>query len=75
MTVSDPFHWYAFVYVGDWLNGTGFPQVFFVPSEYVAKRLLGNQPDQQEWFWMKEKEAEQYCGLAGFKNLQKAITG
>ena len=68
-------HWYAFVYVGDWPQGECSPKVFFVPSEFVARRLRETEDSQQDWFWMLEKESEQYCGLTGYRKLEKAVTG
>lgn len=68
-------HWYAFVYIGDWPQGGDSPKVFFVPSKIVAKKLRDNETSQQAWFWMLEDEAENYCGLTGYRKLKKAIAG
>ncbi|HVX85446.1 MAG TPA: hypothetical protein VH253_11745 [Phycisphaerae bacterium] len=72
-------HWYAFVAVGNWLTGGGSPEVFFVPSHFVVKRLrenkqIGRPPfGQSEWFHMTEEEARLHRGLIGYRKLEKAL--
>jgi hypothetical protein len=71
-----PSHWYAFVSVGDWLLGQGVPEVFFVPSRFVATRLRENKRiRQQEWFDMSEEESRLHRGLTGYRKLEKALKG
>jgi len=67
-------HWYAFVFVGDWpqRKGSPNPEVFFVPSKIVA-RTLRKPKNQRDWFWMYDREIEEYRGLAGYKKLKKAL--
>ena len=69
---ASEFHWYAFVYVGDWPKGGGLPEVLFVPSRIVAQKA--RDPEIVEgWFWISQAEAEQYAGLKGFEKLAKAL--
>src|ERR1019366_5823530 len=68
------FHWYAFVYVGDWPSHGKPPEVFFVPSKIVAQKA--RDPNIVEgWFLISEVEAELYRGKAGYKKLKRAIAG
>jgi hypothetical protein len=73
--ISDPTHWYAFVYLADWPKRGDPPKVFFVPSKLVKKTLSDYEITQGEWFWMYQDEAEVYCGNLGFKKMMKAIQG
>jgi hypothetical protein len=66
-------NWYVFVFVGAWPRGGGFPEVFFVPPEFVAQRV--NENKDKGWFWMYDREAEQYRGLNGYEKLKDAFGG
>jgi hypothetical protein len=73
MDLASDSHWFAFVYVGNWPQCEHAPQVFFVPSQTVAKRLRDTQPSQQDWFWMMESEADQFRGMKGYEKLAEAL--
>ncbi len=74
-------HWYAFVSVGNWLTGEGIPEVFFVPSQFVVRRLrenkkIGTSPlGQSQWFHMFEEEARLHRGMIGYRRLAKVLHG
>ena len=67
---KDSFLWYAFVYLpSEWPEDENkTPEVFFVPSKYVAS-VLANTVN----FWMKKPEAEKYKGSDGAEILKKEI--
>jgi len=69
------YHWYAFVFIGDWPreNRPPNPEVFFVSSGFVKKTVAENPDSQRDWFWMSEETAADYSGLAGFRKLVAAL--
>ena len=72
--ITDPNHWYAFVYLGEWPKRGDPPMAFFVSSERVVK-TLSDQVTRGEWFWMYKSDAEKHCGLPGLKRMKNAIIG
>lgn len=72
---SDETLWYAFVFTDGWPESGRVPEVFFVPSEVVAKRIQKEQRKgkKQLWFWMYDHDAEQYRGLRGYEKLRAAL--
>ena len=74
MDITDPRHWYAFVYLGEWPRGNKPPEVFFIPSRFVAKRLLEQHRSQRDWFWILQDDAKKYCGLNGLKRMKKIVS-
>jgi hypothetical protein len=73
--ITDANHWYAFVFLGEWPKRGDPPKVFFVPSKYVVKTLSDKDETGGEWFWMYKTDAEECCGVAGFRKMKKAVTG
>jgi hypothetical protein len=67
-------HRYAFVYLGDWPTDGVPPEVFFIPSRVVARRLLENEEGQQDWFCIPKDDAEKFRGLKGIKTMRSAIS-
>ena len=39
--LSDPSHWYVFVFAGEWPSDGICPEVLFVPSRAVARMTAG----------------------------------
>jgi hypothetical protein len=70
----DKSHWYAFVYVGSWPQTGDAPNVFFVPSKFVARRIGENPSSQREWFWLADDEAAELCDMEGYRALTRALT-
>jgi hypothetical protein len=73
IAITKKSHWYAFVYLGEWPKRGEPPKVFFVPSKIVSRTLRENPRGQEDWFWMFQNEAEQYCGLAGFRKMMITV--
>ena len=71
--IDDPNHWYAFVYLGEWPKRGDAPRVFFVPAELVVETLADKADTGGEWFWMLKSEAEQFCGVKGFRKMKHEI--
>ena len=66
-------HWYAFVYAGDWPASDNLPEIFFVPSSVVVKRLSEQRESQRDWFWMYDADAQEYRGVKGYEKLAKCL--
>ena len=67
---NSPSYWYAFVYTGGWpqFENIPAPRIYFVPSPFVAKRVLENSDD--DWFFMYNHEAEGSFGLKGYEAMK-----
>jgi hypothetical protein len=72
--IRDKRHWYAFVYLGSWPSDGLPPEVFFIPSKFVAKRLHENDKDQWDWFWILKDDAVKYRDMRGLKTMKRAIS-
>jgi hypothetical protein len=72
---DDEFLWYAYIWLNDWPSKENLPEVFFVPSQVVAKCMKGSKDDKVSWpyFWMPVDEAQQYKGDLGFQLLLDAL--
>lgn len=66
--------WFAYVWINGWPHGDVQPEVFFIPSNFVAKVLkecqdVGDEP----FFWMKEEDSTQFKGATGIKPLLRSL--
>ncbi|GDY06544.1 hypothetical protein LBMAG52_00300 [Planctomycetia bacterium] len=46
------------------------PEVFFVPSKFVAERMKTVIDDSRPYFWMKADEASEFQGEKGLNQLR-----
>lgn len=67
--------WYAYVWLNGWPHEEQLPEVFFVPSKIVVKCMKACRRNKEKWpyFWMYAKDAEEFRGQAGLKQLLKAL--
>jgi hypothetical protein len=70
--ITNPHHWYAFVYLGEWPKAGEPPKIFFIPSRTVSRELR-TWPGQEDWFAMYQHKAEKFCGVTGFRSMMKAF--
>ena len=75
LDLSDETYWYAFVFTDGWPKSGRVPEVFFVPSKVVAKRIRKEQRKERTrlYFWMDDAKAEEYRGIAGYGKLLTAL--
>jgi hypothetical protein len=75
--IGRPDLWYAYVNLNDWLTGQDQPDIYFIPSVGVMKRMHElRESDPKPWrehFWMFVDAFLPYKNEAGFALLKDAM--
>jgi hypothetical protein len=88
-SISEEFHWYAFVDLGGWPTESNFPEIYFVPSKDVSEMLKTdwNREGETRLFFPIFKEindsniiysyngnnASFYRGIEGFQKISSML--
>ena len=75
MKKNDKHLWYAYVWLNGWPQGEQAPEIFFVPSDIVARVITECHDAKESWpfFWLHVDEAQNYKGQAGLKGLLDSL--
>jgi hypothetical protein len=67
--------WYAYVWLNNWPESENQPEVFFIPSNVVARRMKQSSKEgyTRPFFWMRADDAKTFRGHSGLKLLLEAL--